>query len=355
MPNLRAIALVVLTSFFFLGSSASNVLAGLDLKPEYYHVKDFKLQSGAVVKEMKIEYATCGTPKRDNRGNIANAVLFCHGWSGNYSQIGLFKGAFGPGKPLDPEKFFIICPTALGSPGSSSPSVSGLGSQFPKYTIADMISAQCILLTQSLNIKHLSGVIGASMGGYQTLQWITQYPDFMDWAIAIATGPSTTGRNVGVWGLMSETIKADPAYMNGNYKKQPKEGLRRAFMGTYMFYFTHAYFQTKFKSARGVMKGLEDAGLGSEKMDANDIIWRNHAMIDYDVTADLPNVKVPALIVGVNSDELFPPNEEFLPVAFGIAGARVFAYDSIFGHVGCALEIEKANEAMMEFLNEVSK
>lgn len=340
---------------FALGTPASNVVAEHDLKPEYYNVKDFKLQSGAVIKDMKIEYATYGEPKKDSKGNITNAVVFCHGWSGNYSQIKLLKGALGPGKPFDPEKLFIICPTALGSPGSSCPSVSGLGPRFPKYTIADMVSAQYVLVTEHLNIKHLAGVIGASMGGHQTLQWITQYPDFMDWAIAIATGPATTGRNVGVWGLMSETIKADPVYMDGTYTKQPREGLRRAFMGTYMFYFTHAYFQSKFRNAQEVMKGLEDAGLGSEKMDANDIIWRNHAMISYDVSADLPKVRVPTLIIGVNTDELFPPNEEFLQVAFGIQGAKVFAYDSILGHVGCALEIEKANKAMMVFLNEVCK
>jgi homoserine O-acetyltransferase len=332
-----------------------EAVAAFDLKPEYYSVKEFRLQSGALLRGMKIEYATHGMPKVDNNGDIINAVVFCHGWSGNYSQISLFEGIIGSGKPLDPDRFFIICPTALGSPGSSGPSVSGLGPRFPKYTIGDMVSAQYALVTEHLNIKRLAGVIGASMGGHQTLQWITQYPDFMTWAIAIATGPATTGRNVGVWGLMSQTIAADPAYMGGKYTKQPKEGLRRAFMGTYMFYFTHAYFQRKFNAADEVLKGLEDAGLGSDKMDANDIIWRNHAMLSFDVRPDLPKVKAATLIIGVNSDELFPPYEEFLQVAYGIPGAKVFAFDSIYGHVGCALDIEKAHEAITEFLRGINK
>ena len=327
-----------------------------DVKPQYYIVKDFKLKSGAILKEMKIEYATLGAPQKDSSGNIINAVVWCHGWSGSYIQgTTLYKRVFGSGRPFDPAKYFIIFPTAVGSPGSSSPSVSGLGRNFPKYTLSDMISAQYLLVTHHLGIKHLAGVAGGSMGGHQTLQWITQYPDFMDWAIPIATGPSTTGRNVGIWGLMSETIKSDPAYMDGNYKEQPKNGLRRAFMGAYLWYFSPAYYQTQFRTAEAVLKGLENAGMGSEKMDANDIIWRNDAMISYNVTADLAKVKARTLVVGVNTDELFPPAEEFLPVVMGIPGAKLFAFDSILGHLANAHEIDKANPTMVEFLSQVSK
>ena len=327
-----------------------------NVKPEYYVVKDFKLQSGEVLPEMKIEYGTLGTPQKDSSGDIINAVVWCHGWSGNYLQGTTgYKGIFGKGKPMDPEKYFIIFPTALGSAGSSSPSVSGLGPKFPKYTMSDIVAAQYLLITEHFRIKHLLGVAGGSMGGHQTLQWITQYPDMMDWAIPIATGPSTTGRNVGIWSLMSEAIKADPAYMDGNYKEQPRNGLRRAFQGTYLWYFAPAYYQVQFRTPEAVMKGLENAGLGSAKMDANDIIWRNYAMVSYDVRADLPRVKAKTLVVGVNTDELFPPAEEFIPVVMGIPGAKLIAFDSIFGHVGNAQEIDKANPAILEFLNQVSK
>ena len=103
------------------------------------------------------------------------------------------------------------------------------------------------------------------------------------------------------------------------------------------------------------MKGLENAGMGSEKMDANDIIWRNYAMVSYDVSADLHKVKAKTLVVGVNTDELFPPAEEFIPIVMGIPGAKLFAFDSILGHLANAQEIDKANPAMLEFLNQVSK
>jgi homoserine O-acetyltransferase len=149
---------------------------------------------------------------------------------------------------------------------------------------------------------------------------------------------------------MSEAIKSDPAYNDGNYTEQPKAGMRRAFMGTYMYYFTHAYFQEKYDTPEAMMKGLENAGLGSEKMDANDVIWRNDAMIAFDVLDGLPKVKAKTMVVGVNTDELFPPDEEFLRVAYALPDATLFRYDSILGHLGCALHIQRANDAMTAFI-----
>lgn len=327
-----------------------------NLKPEYFKVRDFRLVSGEILPEMVVEYITLGSPKLNARGEIENAVLWCHGWSGSYIQgPALYGKAFGPGRPLDPERYYIICPSALGSPGSSSPSSSGLGPDFPRYTIADMVQAQHLLLTRHLGVSHARGIAGGSMGGHQTLQWICDHPDFMDWAIPIATGPSSTGRVVGIWGLMSETIKADPAYRSGHYTEQPKDGLRRAFMGTYLWYFAPAYYQLQYRSPEAVMKGLEDAGMGNAKADANDVIWRNHAMISFNVESKLHLVKAKTLVVGVNSDALYPPAEEFHRVAMGIPGAKLFAYDSILGHMGNSIDLDKATDVMNSFIADAER
>ena len=356
MRQRHAFWFAFVTVLFCAGLAAQAWGQGPEVKPQYYVVKNFKLNSGQVLPEMKIEYATLGTPKKDAAGNITNAVVWCHGWSGSYIQgPTYYKKVFGPGNPMDPTKYFIILTSALGSPGSSSPSTSGLGAKFPKYTVADMIKAQYLLVTKHLGIKHLAGVAGGSMGGSQTLQWITQYPDFMDWAIPIATGVATTGRNVGRMGLMNEAVKSDPAYMDGNYKQQPAEGLRRAFVGQYLWYFAPAYYQVKFKTPAEVMKGLENAGMGSEKMDANDIIWRNEAMMRFSVAANLPKVKAKTLVVGVDGDQLYPPTAEIIPIVMAIPGAKVFIFPSILGHVANFQEIDKANPAMLQFLSEAEK
>ena len=350
MKRFGRIALIGLALFLTLGTFTSLKGQGLELRPEYFIVKDFKLASGEVLPEMKVEYATLGQPQRDASGNITNGVVTCHGWSGSYAQIKLMGEVVGTGKPFDTDRFFIISPTALGSPGSSSPSVSGLGSKFPKYTVSDMVSAQYLLVTEHLRINHLAGVFGASMGGQQTLQWITQYPDFMDWAIPIATSDATKGRLAGIFGVMSHIIQSDPAYEAGDYKEQPRKGMDTAFMGVYLWYFTPAYFKTKYKTNDELLKGLKDAGLGSAQMDANDIIWRNDALWKYDVSKELSKVKARTLVIGVNSDELFPPEDAFIPMAKQIPGATLFAYDSMFGHLGCAFDLKKASQAIVEFL-----
>jgi homoserine O-acetyltransferase len=349
--TLTVLGFVVLIASVCDVARSQAPVQGISLTPQYFRIADFKLQSGEVLKEMVVEYATLGEPKRDASGAITNGVINPHGWSGNYQQsVTLAKDMVGPGRPLDPQRFFIIFPTALGSPGSSSPSVSGLGPKFPAYSVADMVTAQYRLVTEHLGIKKLAGVMGASMGGYQTLQWITQYPDMMRWAVPIAASMKSDGRNLGIFGLMSFNIRTDPVYQNGEYKQQPKEGMRRGFMSTYLWYFGAAHYDSQFKTEAAALKGLEDAGLGSDKMDANDIIWRNNAMGTYNVAAGLPKVKAKVLVVGVVEDELFPPQLAIQPIADAIPGAKAFFYESPLGHLGCAIHIARANTAILEHI-----
>ncbi|MBI3371964.1 MAG: alpha/beta fold hydrolase [Betaproteobacteria bacterium] len=344
----------VTAAVYLLLAATAACAQGIKLEPKYFKVDEFVLESGQSIRNMVVEYATLGEPRKDIDGNIANAVVSPHGWSGNYAQtVALAKDLVGAGKPLDPQKYFIIFPTALGSPGSSSPSVSGMGAKFPRYTVGDMINAQYRLVTEGLGIKRLAGVMGISMGGYQTLQWITQYPDMMDWAVPIAASLRADGRNLGIFGVMSYTITTDPAYRDGDYKEQPKEAMRRAFMGTYLWYFGAEYYRTQFRTEEQALKGLADAGLGSDKMDANDIVWRNNAMAVYNVTAKLPQVQAEVLVVGVDEDELFPPKEGLQPIAAGIKGANLFTFSSPLGHIGSAVHIGKAVPAINAFLKRV--
>jgi homoserine acetyltransferase len=133
-----------------------------------------------------------------------------------------------------------------------------------------MVSAQYLLVTEHLNIKHLVGVAGASMGGFQTLQWITMYPDFMDWAIPIAAASKTGGRLLGRSAVLIDIIRLDPSYKNGYYSEQPRKGMEVYFMAAYLWYFAHDLYATRWKTKEELLKGLKDVGLGSAKADAND-------------------------------------------------------------------------------------
>jgi len=98
---------------------------------------------------------------------------------------------------------------------------------------------------------------------------------------------------------------------------------------------------------------LEDAGMGNAGADANDVIWRNSAMISFNVENKLRQVKAKTLVVGVNDDALYPPAEEFYRVAMGIPGAKLFAYDSILGHIGNSRDLDKATDVMKAFIDQV--
>lgn len=317
------------------------------LKPQYYKINNFKFKSGKVLPELKVEYATFGTKKIDNSGNITNGILYLHGWSGDYSSVKRIKDIVGSGKVIDTDKYFFICPTSLGSPGSSSPSTSSLGSEFPKYTIEDMINVQYKLLEQALNIKHLKGIIGTSMGGFQTLQWSINYPDFMDFIIPITTSSNTKGQNYAIFNLMNIYVKNDPEYKNGNYILNPKIGPQNALMLLYLFGFSPEYYKTNLNEE--ILESLHEMKLEGTETDANDIVWRNEASILYDVSVDLPKIKAKTLVIGINQDQYFPPDIDVMPLLKSIKGSELFIYDSILGHLGSS-EIKRAEEAIRDFL-----
>ncbi|MGZ7108132.1 MAG: alpha/beta fold hydrolase, partial [Methanobacterium sp.] len=247
------------------------------------------------------------------------------------------------------EKYFIICPTALGSPGSSSPSTSGLGHFFPEYTIKDMVNAIYSFLKECFNIEHLKGVIGNSMGGFQALEWAVSYPDFMDFVIPIATSHEVKGKNFAIFNLMNTFIKEDPEYNNGEYKENPKLGPQNASMLSYLFGFSNEYYKNN--SNEEIMESINEMKKEGLESDANDIIWRNEAAITHDITSRASRIKARVLIVGINQDEYFPPQTDTIPLQKLIQNSELFLYDSKLGHVGSS-EIRKAESVIREFLKE---
>lgn len=317
------------------------------MEPQYYSLKNFKFESGFVLPQLKIEYTCFGKKKLDEAGNLSNGIIYLHGWSGNYSSIKRIKDIVGDGKPLDTSKYFIICPTALGSPGSSSPSTSSLGHYFPEYTIKDMVNAIYIFLRECFNIKQLRGVIGTSMGGFQALQWAISYPQFMEFVIPITTSHNIKGKNFAVYNLMNIFIKDDPEYKAGKYSQNPKIGPQNALMLLYLFGFSNAFYKDILD--KEIIESLEEMKKEGAETDANDIIWRNNAVISYDLTSMIENIKSRVLIIGINQDQYFPPDTDIIPLSKLIEGSEIFLYDSQLGHLGTS-EIEKASNIIEEFL-----
>ena len=221
------LAAAVLATTTALAQAPSSVPAA---EGEYV-AHDFKFKSGEQLAELRLHYRTLGKLARDLEGRPTNAVLILHGTGGSGQQFlrPQFAGElFGPGQLLDINRYFIILPDGIGHGKSSKPS-DGMHAHFPQYDYDDMVAAQHLLVTAGLGVEHLRLVFGTSMGCMHAFVWAETYPDFMDALMPMACLPvQIAGRNR-VWRkMLMEGIRNDPSWNGGEYKEEPKDGLRTA-------------------------------------------------------------------------------------------------------------------------------
>lgn len=319
-----------------------------DLEPSYCTIKDFTFQSGEKLEKLEMEYFTTGKARRDENGKITNGLLFLHGWSGDYSSFKRFLDFTRPGEPFDADKYFIISTTSMGSPGSSAPSTSGLGKDFPQYTISDMVNAQHRLLKEHLELDHLKGVIGTSMGGFQSLEWGVSYPDSMDFLIHLVTGPAVMGRNQAIFQFSNTIVESHPDYMNSDYQENPHDAVLNVSKFMFLFIFTIPYYHEAFADEDSLNQAFSG---DDEEMDARDVVWRNNACLSFDVRDELDKIKAKSLVIGIEGDEYFPPEIEAIPLSNAMKNSELLVYKSSLGHLGIN-EIEKMRYVFIDFLGD---
>jgi homoserine O-acetyltransferase len=186
-------------------------------------LRDFHFRSGEVLPELRLHYATLGTPVRDAHGTVQNAVIILHGTtgSGKASLTPAFLALYAPGQPLDVSRWYVILPDSIGHGQSSRPS-DGLRARFPRYDYYDMVEAQYRLVTERLGINHLRLVTGISMGGMHTWLWGELHPDFMDALMPMVSQPvEIAGRNRMWRRTAMDAIRKDPGWNNGEYQTPP--------------------------------------------------------------------------------------------------------------------------------------
>ena len=187
-----------------LAIAALSFLAAVSLRAQIpqateadFVVKDFHFRSGETLPEVRIHYATIGTPG-------TKTVLVLHGTGGSLRQFlnDRFAGVlFKPGGVLDAATHFIVIPDNVGHGKSSKPS-DGLRAKFPHYDYDDMVELQHRLLTEGLSLKHLYLVMGTSMGGMQTWMWGERWPEMMDALVPLASNPAQIAGRNRVWRKM---------------------------------------------------------------------------------------------------------------------------------------------------------
>ena len=323
--------------------------------------KPLKLDAGIALSPFQIAYKTYGRLNADK----SNAVLVCHALTGDQhvasvhpvtKKNGWWETLIGPGKPIDTERYFVICTNVVGGcMGSSGPcstnSETGKpwGLEFPVITIRDMVRAQAMLLDH-LGIEQLFTVVGGSMGGMQVLEWAASYPQRVFSVLPIACSTRHSAQNIAFHEVGRQAVMADPEWRGGRYLIEgtnPRRGLAVARMGAHITYLSdaalHRKFGRKFQDRSNptfsfdadfeVESYLRHQGISFvERFDANSYLYLTRAMDYFDIAADHDGVLANAFkdspvrfcLISFTSDWLFPTADSRAIVhALNAAGARV--------------------------------
>jgi homoserine O-acetyltransferase len=233
-----------------------------------------------------------------------------HGTSGDRHS---FDPLIGPGKTFDTDKNFVITVDAIGGGDSSSPK-DGLGQDFPRYTIRDMMTAQHALVTRELELATLRAVGGSSMGSFVSLEWGIHHPEMVRSLILLVPAPKAEANFQLTVDLMTSVIALDPEWQGGRYTHNPVEGLRLAGMHYYPWVVSAPYLDRL--SAKRLAKELEESARSFGNWDANSLVLRYAASRAHDVSAPfggnmtmaLAQITAPTLVLPSASDRLLGLN-----------------------------------------------
>jgi homoserine O-acetyltransferase len=261
----------------------------------------------------------------------------------------------GPGKTLDPDRYFIICTNVVGGcmgstgPASVNPATGEpYALAFPVITIGDMVRAQAMLI-EDMGIDSLFAVVGGSMGGMQALQWAADYPEKLFSVVCIAAAPRHSAQNIAFHEVGRQAIMADPDWRGGAYQAEgvrPEKGLAVARMAAHITYLSEAALQRKFgrELQRDGLSWGFDADFQVEsylrhqgasfvdRFDANSYLYITRALDYFDLAAKHGGVLAHAFqrarhvrfcVLSFSSDWLYPtPESRDIVRALNAAGAR---------------------------------
>ncbi len=328
----------------------------------------FLTEAGSRLPELEINYHHYGrlSPQLDN------VIWVCHALTANSDVAAWWPGMFGPGRPLDPERYFIVCANVLGGcygttgPLSKNPETGrSYFHDFPKLTIRDLVAAQ-ELLRQHLGIDRIRLLLGGSMGGHQALEWAISHPDRAEKLALIATNARHSPWGIAFNESQRMAIAADPGWAE-NKADAGKSGLKAARAIALLSYRNYEAYEQSQSEAEDRPAGLYRAAAyqqyQGEKLAARFnafSYWRlSEAMDSHDVSrgrgsvqSALSRVSAQTIVLGIAGDVLFPPQEQRL-LATGIPGADLHIFSSPYGHDGFLVETETIARRLSLFNQQV--
>lgn len=274
--------------------------------------RDVTFRSGEQLAEVRLHYATLGSPHRDAAGEIDNAVLLLHGTGGSgrqFLQPQFADELFGPGQPLDITQHWIILADNIGHGRSSKPS-DGMRMRFPKYDYDDMVALQHRLVTGHLGVKKLRLILGTSMGCMHAFVWGETYPDGARALMPLACEPVEIAGLNRMWRQMSiDAIQSDPAWRGGEYRTPPMQGLRTAASLSVVVGAAPLYFQAQWPTREAAITEMRvRISRGLTANDANDIIYQLDSSRSYNPWPTLERMTAPTMWINSADDFINPRN-----------------------------------------------
>jgi homoserine O-acetyltransferase len=358
--------LVVALGASFLAHAPAAIAHWPDQAPhQIADLGEFKFEGGGVIPNLRMSYVTHG--KLNAAKN--NAILFQHGFAANHH---LFDHMIGPGKPLDSDKYFIICPDALGATQttfehSSSPTSSGLKMEFPFYNGRDMVRAQYRLITERLGIPHLLAVTGISSGGEHSVQFAVSYPEFMDGIFPIVGGTPFMAQGRLMGSMMVSIIESCKGWDGGNYDENPKACAANALSVLMPYFYSRDWWEQNVDTPEAYTRWRNAWGeYYLDVQDVRDLYYRTMAFgrgwlgdtpgFDGDLSGVLRSIKAKTMFILSPQDQFLPPQHVDAYVK-SIRNARIVWVDSAAGHLICCNADPNATgrvaDAIREFLREL--
>ena len=312
---------------------------------------EFKFENGDVIKDFKVSYITYGKLNKAK----SNAVLVMQMFLGDHHA---YDFLIGPGKALDPEKYFIVSTDMLGNSGltqgvTTGATNSGLKMDFPFFSIRDSVNVEYRLMKEYLGIDHVLAVAGASIGAMKSYQFAVSYPNYISAAIPIAGSPVTSPMTRWFLYSMMDVIALDAGWQGGNYEANPLGGLAAASRIFLPYMYTEPWFAQNVRTP-GQRRALQLGWHPFFVQDARDIyyhlrMWATFNLGDSpgfngDTVAALRTIKVRTLLISMKGD-LSVSNEDVAMVKNNIAGTVHVEVDAQ-GHSSCCGGDPEANKVM---------
>ena len=336
----------------------------------------FRPERGGLIPAVRVAYETWGTLDDDG----GNAVLVEHALTGDSHVVGppgpghptggWWDGLIGPGRALDTDRFFVVCANVLGGcqgttgPLSPGPDGGRWGAGFPEITVGDQVRVEA-LLADALGIRRWTCVVGGSMGGMRALEWAVALPERVATLFFLAAGAVASADQIGTQTTQQAAIRSDPRWRGGDYPLDdpPLDGLGIARRIAHLTYRSGLELGARFGNkvqddGRFAVTSYLDhhAAKLSRRFDAGSYVVLTETMNTWDVgrgrggvEAALARVTARALVAGVDSDRLYPlEQQQRVADALGVP-LQVIA--SPFGHDGFLIEVDIVGALLRDLLS----